>query len=276
MLFHLRVEVWTLALATTLAAASAAAARPVISGARKVSAAPRAPSRAAVKPPPVKAAPPPPPPRATEGLAPPRVARKDLKVTLGDVKASGPTWSIRGPKVRFVAPNHGDRARVAFKYLGPTAQTSKLASGAVRRQLGLKLRAKDGCNLIYVMWRISPTPELVVSTKANPGKSIHKQCGANGYKDVGPTFRGALPAIAVGSSHTLSASLAGGRLNVFADARLVWQGPVATPGFWGPAGLRTDNVAIDFTFSADRAVGIKASSVAPPTGLPLALAGDDD
>ena len=41
--------------------------------------------------------------------------------------------------------------------------------GELRRQFGLKLRAQDACNLVYVMWRIEPASKLVVSIKCRTG-----------------------------------------------------------------------------------------------------------
>jgi len=72
-------------------------------------------------------------------------------------------------KLRAVLAAPGPQAIEArFTYLGPTAETAPLRSGAVRRQFGLKLRAADGCNLIYAMWRFAPKASLTVSVKSNP------------------------------------------------------------------------------------------------------------
>src|SRR5208283_1119081 len=57
-----------------------------------------------------------------------------------------------------------------FTYLGSTGNEARLGSGELRRQFGLKLRAQDACNLVYVMWRIDPESKLVVSIKSNPGQ----------------------------------------------------------------------------------------------------------
>ena len=83
----------------------------------------------------------------------------------------------------------GDAAALTFTYQGEAENTRELASGELRRQLGLKLRAQDGCNVVYVMWRLDPTPKLEVSVKFNPGKRTHEECGADGYTKVKPARR---------------------------------------------------------------------------------------
>jgi hypothetical protein len=60
-------------------------------------------------------------------------------------------------------------AEIHFKYLGPSQDSRPLASGILRRQIGLKLRAQDSCNLIYAMWRIEPDTGVTVSLKRNAG-----------------------------------------------------------------------------------------------------------
>src|SRR5215471_12265399 len=65
--------------------------------------------------------------------------------------------SVKVPKMRaVVAASTTPVAEARLTYLGPTSADAPLASGEMRRQFGLKLRAQDGCNLIYVMWRIEP------------------------------------------------------------------------------------------------------------------------
>jgi hypothetical protein len=73
-------------------------------------------------------------------------------------------------------------AQVQFTYLGATPNEVPLASGEMRRQFGLKLRAQDACNLVYAMWRIEPESKLVVSVKNNPGEHTSAQCGNRGYR----------------------------------------------------------------------------------------------
>ncbi|HSP77813.1 MAG TPA: hypothetical protein VLQ93_04755, partial [Myxococcaceae bacterium] len=112
-----------------------------------------------------------------------RVARKRIRVTLGELEPGVEgRLRITKPKVRAVVP--AARARVAelrFTYLGATREVAPLRSGELRRQVGLKLRAQDGCNVVYVMWRIAPKAGVVVSVKHNPGKHRHAECGNGGY-----------------------------------------------------------------------------------------------
>ena len=143
-------------------------------------------------------------------------------------------------------------AEIHFRYLGPTAATKPLASGEVRRQIGLKLRARDTCNVVYVMWHIEPDVRLVVAVKRNPGQGTHAECGTRGYVNLRPRRRAPVAAVRGGSSHTLRAVLQGETLTVWADGVLVWEGSVPPKllDFDGPVGLRTDNAALELDYSA--------------------------
>ena len=185
--------------------------------------------------------------------APPKITQAQMHVTLGAVKRLGSgRFSVTDPKVRMVVPTTQDDAQVSFRYLGPTAKTAPLASGEIRRQVGLKLRAANGCNVVYAMWRFEPKNQLVVSVKRNDGKSVHAQCGAHGYHDVPAGVYQAPPTPRVGASHALRAKITQGRLHVSIDDKLVWDG--ALPGdafaFDGPTGLRSDNVRLELDFHA--------------------------
>ena len=128
----------------------------------------------------------------------------ELCVTQGDVVTSGGRARITEASTRGIVPaSSGDAASLELTYLGPSTDRASLASGDVRAQVGLKLRAQDSCNLIYVMWRISPVSEVVVQVKRNVDRTTHATCGADGYTRVRPSHRAAPPAVAVGSSHTI-------------------------------------------------------------------------
>lgn len=150
----------------------------------------------------------------------------------------------------------GDSAKITFTYEGPSAETSALGSGQVRRQIGLKLKAQNGCNLLYVMWRIDPPDGIVVSVKRNDGATNHLECGTRGYSNLEPDTTGEVPAVLPGSQHTLEAALEGKQLVVRADGAVVWQkefDPSTLP-FDGPAGIRTDNGIFQIVAEAPRAV----------------------
>ena len=174
--------------------------------------------------------------------------RDELCVTEGRVQVGPGGLAIAEPAVRaFVVGSFGDAAALAFTFRGATAQTRKLASGAARRQLGLKLRAANSCNVVYVMWRLDPKPELEVSVKYNPGMRTHKECGASGYTKLEP--RAPAPDLEIDSAHALAAEIAGDELTASIDGRVVWRGrlPSTAREIVGPAGLRTDNVAIEIS-----------------------------
>jgi hypothetical protein len=180
--------------------------------------------------------------------------------------------SITVPTFRaIVKATAGDAASLAFVYRGDSEGARALASGQIRRQLGLKLRAANGCNLIYVMWRMDPRPELEVSVKSNPGKRTHKECGADGYTKVKPIRHGNVPALVAGAAHTLHAEIAGDVLAAWIDGTLAWVGelPDEAHDLTGPAGMRSDNVQLDITqFSAVAGIGGGSGSGGSAAGEP--------
>ena len=160
--------------------------------------------------------------------------------------AIGPGSVIDAPTFRGVAlGTSGEAARVDFVYQGRSRGERALASGQVRRQIGLKLRAADGCNLVYVMWRLDPRPIVEAAVKVNPGARTHAECGARGYTKLRPTtYDGAADPV-IGQRYALSAQIAGDELSAWIDDRLVWQGalPSQIRYMAGPSGLRSDNVS---------------------------------
>ncbi|MFN0247674.1 MAG: hypothetical protein ACKV2T_12380 [Kofleriaceae bacterium] len=215
--------------------------------------------------PPASVSPPAPAPVLSPAQAAP--SSPQLCVTDGDVVPSGERASVREPATRgYLAGSTGEAATLAFTYRGRSHSVVALASGDTRTQLGVKLRAQDSCNVIYVMWRVEPKSEIVVQVKRNAART-HDECGNAGYTRVRPTFRERLPALGVpawtpaGSrdtadhhDHELRAAIVGDELEVFADTKLIWRGalPAAARDLRGPAGFRTDNVDIDFALDAPR------------------------
>ncbi|MEA2748528.1 MAG: hypothetical protein QOI41_2671, partial [Myxococcales bacterium] len=167
----------------------------------------------------------------------------DLRITTGHVvELSSGRLHVTDPKTRFVATGTPASAEMRFIYRGPTLGTTALASGEMRRQLGLKLRARDGCNVVYAIWRIEPESKLVVSVKRNEGATTHEDCGAGGYENITPARSAAIPALLPNESHLLAARIDGTRMRVTIDAREVWEGELPQEAFTfnGPAGVRTD------------------------------------
>lgn len=157
--------------------------------------------------------------------------------------AIGPGGTVDVPTFRGVAlGTSGEAARIDFVYKGRSRGDRALASGQVRRQIGLKLRAADGCNLVYVMWRLDPRPQVEVSVKVNPGARTHAECGARGYTKLRPS---GAPDPVVGQRYSMSAQIAGDGLSAWIDDQLVWQGtlPYGARSMTGPSGLRSDNVS---------------------------------
>jgi len=191
------------------------------------------------------------------------------RVTRGHVEALADGRArVREPKMRAVVDaSDGDAAELRFTYLGPSDGEARLASGELRRQVGLKLRAADGCNLVYVMWRIEPKAQLVVSLKRNPGQRTHAECGARGYRNL-VARAGTQPApLAPNMEHRLHAKLDGRILRVWADRALAWEGDVGDEvlALRGPAGVRSDNAKLELELLVHAAA---------PSGI--ASAGDDE
>ncbi|RYZ07013.1 MAG: hypothetical protein EOO73_13130 [Myxococcales bacterium] len=153
--------------------------------------------------------------------------------------------TVKTNKMRCVdGESSGDGAKLRFRYEGVTAERTALKSGAIREQLGIKLRARDTCNSLYVMWRFAPTPSVVVSFKDNPAESTHGECENRGYTNVRPTLNQPPPPVQPGSEYELSARIEGARLRAWIDGQLVWDGelPAGAAALVGPAGVRSDNV----------------------------------
>lgn len=201
-------------------------------------------------------------------LAPVRV--QDLIVTAGQVEpvtgarplppaASRDHFLIRVPTFRaWVGRETRSVAELDFAYFGPTERDAPLGSGELRRQIGLELRAQDSCNVLYVMWRIAPAAQLMVSLKSNPGQRQHSECRDRGYINLVPERSAPLPQLREGQRHVLSATLrapANGSdllLEVKVDGVSSWQGvlPAAAAALGGPVGLRSDNGQFDVRLRA--------------------------
>jgi hypothetical protein len=183
-----------------------------------------------------------------------RIRREQLCVTNGVVSSlPDGRLGIETPSSRAVVRLVTDQtAEVRFRYLGPTKASKPLASGELRRQIGIKLRAQDSCNLVYAMWHIEPDSKFAVSLKRNPGKHTHAECHAGGYVTMKAHSQVDLPRIQPGESHWLRAALHGDALTLIADGRPVWEGSLGSgiTSFDGPVGFRTDNARFEFEYYA--------------------------
>lgn len=186
-----------------------------------------------------------------------------LCVTKGKVSESR---RVDVPTFRAIVPGHaGDAAAMKVIVHGSTETSRALASGQERRQVGLKLRAQDGCNLVYVMWRLDPRPKLEVSVKRNAGERTAKECGADGYIKVKPSRTKPLPSLIDASEHELRAEITGSALVATVDGETVWEGtlPTAAAELSGPAGVRSDNLSLDLLSLAVESRDAAADDVMP-------------
>lgn len=183
-----------------------------------------------------------------------------LDVTSGAVGRADGWLTTRSGEMRGTERDGGDHAagaRLRFRLLGPSADVKPLGSGLVRRQIGLKLRAQDPCNLVYVMWRSAPDSRIAIFVKRNAGQSTSAACGNGGYTDVQTM---PAPAADDGAVHVLEARTtrrADGSLGltVLVDGA-VWAREVLVAslvaGLDGPIGVRTDNGTYAFRLAARR------------------------
>ncbi|HXX69511.1 MAG TPA: hypothetical protein VEK07_20170 [Polyangiaceae bacterium] len=210
---------------------------------------------AKVDPAPVAAQGPSDPPRsaAVDGELVP-VDPADLTVTSGAItRQASTTFAVRSGGMRAeLGVDPRDAVRIDFVYLGPTRVPAPLASGELRRQIGLKLRASNTCNVVYAMWHIEPSRGIEVSVKSNAGQRLHGECGDRGYVFVKPTSARPVADIRVGERHSLAAAIVGDELRVVADDVPSWVGklPPAAFAFDGPVGVRTDNGDFDVRMAA--------------------------
>lgn len=192
------------------------------------------------------------------------VALAQLCPTLGTLERLEPSRFYHpGPKLRATAADStGDFAALTFRYLGPSPQPVALASGERRAQIGLKLGARDSCNVGYVMWRLSPPVGVVASWKSNPG-TRHAQCGNRGYRKLRSVWSAPVELPKVGSEHELSARIEGGLVHAWIDGRPVLRAALE-PGMSagsGEAGLRSDNLRFEL-------LGFAAVSAGPGRAAP--------
>jgi len=188
------------------------------------------------------------------------VGRNSLCVTEGAIKeAEGNRLSVDVPKMRaYVNRWTAQAIEARFTYLGPTVVQAPLASGEIRRQFGLKLRAQDGCNLIYAMWRFEPESKLVVSVKSNPSEHTSAECGNRGYRNIKAIKASPVPLVHPGELHIFRAEMTEAEMIVFIDGTLVWAGNVGpeTLSSDGPVGIRSDNARLDLEVRARQNDGV--------------------
>ncbi len=204
-------------------------------------------------------------------------------VTNGEVaRQSADKFVVDTPSSRAVVKSSDDSfGAIEFEYLGPTTEDAPLASGRVVRQLGVKLRARDSCNVIYVMWNTAPESVVQISTKINPNKSTHAQCGVKGYKMLYESKPGDVAAIRVAEPRRLEAALKERILTVKIDGKDFWHGDVGTDAAKtsGYSGIRTDNVRVRFKWltvaqaAADKTAKPNAPKVNCRPAAALASAG---
>jgi hypothetical protein len=182
------------------------------------------------------------------------VSRASLCVTEGTIDAlAGGRLSVTVPKMRaYLNAFTAQIVEAHFTYLGSTGNEARLGSGELRRQLGLKLRAQDACNLVYAMWRIEPESKLVVSIKSNPGQHSSAECANRGYRNIKPQRSKPVPVLHSGDTHDLRAEINGDGIRVFADGQLVWEGSLGPEAlaFDGPVGIRSDNARLELELRA--------------------------
>ncbi len=189
-------------------------------------------------------------PQPSAPLTPlPVVSATKFCATEGVVGKNGNLMHVDVGAMRgFLSTDRSRTAEVEFTYRGASKDTQPLLSGEIRRQIGLKLKAQDTCNVVYAMWHVAPTPRLSVAVKSNPGKNTYAACKDQGYINATPSMTKDVPAVVAGVPHTMRAELDGQKLKVIVDGSLVWAGslPPEAAVIDGPPGVRSDNGTFDF------------------------------
>lgn len=168
-----------------------------------------------------------------------------LLVTSGILTTSGYSHKVDCAMFRGHSTYEGSLAELAFTHYGQTVEIIPLSSGLVKEQVGLRLHEVNQCNLIYVMWEMSPTPRIVVFSKVNPGMSSFEECGNQGYTTVG-SIRMAPPA----GPQSLRASVdLEGVVRVSVNGTTVLKTALPEPArlLRGTCGVRSDNASWSFT-----------------------------
>ena len=181
----------------------------------------------------------------------------DFDVTDGKIElAPGKRLKVSTKQMRAALKFTTEQsATVKFTYLGPTKEVAHAGSRKLSSQFGIKLRARDDCNAVYVMWHFTPDQKIAVSVKRNPGKRTHAECLDHGYiSNIKPRIADLPAPVGVNQPHVLTASMSGSDLTVTADNKLVWWGDLgpATLAFSGPVGLSSDNARVLFDLLVSR------------------------
>jgi len=181
----------------------------------------------------------------------------DFDVTDGKIEsAAGKRLKVATREMRATLKFTTEQsATVKFTYLGPTKEVAHSGSRQVLSQFGIRLRAHDDCNAVYVMWHFAPDQKIAVSVKRNPGKRTYAECLDHGYiNNIKPRIADPTQPVAVNQPHVLTASMSGSDLTVTADNKLVWWGDLGAVAlaFSGPVGLRSDNARVLFDLLVTR------------------------
>jgi len=181
----------------------------------------------------------------------------DFDVTNGRIeKAPGNRLRVDTPEMRAnLKVQTPQSVALKFTYLGPTTVVSRFANGAVVSQFGIKLRAQDYCNTVFVAWHFAPQQRIAVSVRRNSGMTARAECMEKGnVNNIKPRVSAPPPPVQPKEPHTLTASMDGSKLTVVADGKIVWQrdlGPVVLE-FSGPVGLLSNNARVIFDVSAGK------------------------
>jgi hypothetical protein len=191
-----------------------------------------------------------------------------LEPTSGDYAAEGNGFAVsQSPTFRAKSISNSDSnsfhsqiIRLEFDSAQALNEAQALESGEIRHQFGLFFRARDQCNLIYVMLRIDKTgnatdaAELSVQEKKNPGKSMHQDCANNGYRNLSSSSNSKRVKLSSTSINQLELHDTGKDFVVWLNGERVWQHDAEE--FSRPAdgyiGVRSDNIKWRFKLSQVR------------------------
>jgi len=168
----------------------------------------------------------------------------------GELRKAGSVGHFRSGSAVLRATwegSDGNSSGLRFTYLGQSDEAVPLSDGEMRTQIGLKLRSEDDCNVVYVMWHLSPDQIVEVSVKTNPGVHNSEECDDAGYQFLEPEKSEGAPApIKPGKQRSIEAAIEGDRIKVWVDGKLNWVGklPEEATVLQGSAGIRADNMKV--------------------------------
>lgn len=170
----------------------------------------------------------------------------------GRVKRRGLYMLLNKPIVRCCSKKgESERVFLEVKYNGKTRKKKPLKSGIIERQVCLKLKSPNTCNVLYICWNGVDIGEEFINIQTKRNASILKRkcrglgkCDGEGYDQPIATIQLQNKTLLDQKFHTLSAQIVKSekRLIVCVDNAIVYRGLFDLPiELNGTSGIRSQN-----------------------------------